>query len=338
MVIDNKLEKIADAHPKFESRIESIPISNIEININNPRKKFGQEEEDDLIESINSRGILVPIIVYQKTRAGKSSYVILDGQRRVQACKKLGISEISAHIITKEPTKLENLSLMFHIHNVHEDWTDVAIVDSIEQIIDELKLDKNNLTNQDVTILKKWTSLSQYKIDKYRDLLKYPDNVLTLFRKSELKETPDLDLDLLSELRVPLNQLERVLPELAKEYSEDKVVKIMIGKKQDKVLTTNKEIRKISKMITNAKRKTIRIELVRDKLKEFFDTPATSISQIYSETAEPIEQVKNTLKMISKLRIEIENLDTRKLTNDEKIKLKQEFKELVRIFRKKISG
>jgi ParB family chromosome partitioning protein len=337
MAVDDKMKKLTEFFPEFKSRIEKIPVDKIDFNPYNPRKKFGQEEEDDLVESINSRGVLVPIIVYEKLKEGEKRYVLLEGQRRVQACRKLGREEIPAHIISEEPSLLENLSIMFHIHNIHEDWTDVAIMNSMEKIIQELKMDRNNLSREDIKILKKWTSLSDYKIKKYRDLLKYPDPVLKRFQESESKETPEVDLDILLELRKPLNQMCRILPDLYKDYPEEKVVDIFVEKKKNNMFSTNKEIRDISKIISNAKSGKIRLKLAEDKLRKFFEDPNVSISQIYSETAEPFEQKKRIIKLVSKLKTEIGNLDFVKLTRNEQRALKNELKGLIQTIKNKMS-
>lgn len=338
MPYDEKMKRLTDFIPEFDNRIEKISISEIEYNPHNPRKKFGQQEEDDLIESINLRGILVPIIVSQVSRNGVKKYLVLDGQRRVQACKKLGIQEIPAHIIVKELSFLENLSLMFHIHNVHEDWTDAAIVDSIEKIIKELKMNSQKLTRDDLNEIKKFTSLSDYKLKKYQDLLKYSDEILEQFQDAEADENSKLDLDLLSELRTPLNKIKRDFPNISRKYSEERIVNILINKKNSGVLESNKEIRKISKIIANSKRKKIRRKVVENKLEEFFSNESTSIAQIYSETAEPFEQSKNILKLITKLKNDFNNLDLRKLTSKEKAKLKKELKALTKSIRLKMSG
>ena len=59
---------------EYESGIQYIPISLIETNRFNPRQRFDQEEEDELIESILEKGILNPIIVFKKKNEEK--YVI----------------------------------------------------------------------------------------------------------------------------------------------------------------------------------------------------------------------------------------------------------------------
>jgi len=324
---NNKIKKLTEFIPGFKNRIEKIPLKNIESNPYNPRKRFGQEEEDELVESINSKGVLQPIIVFEK-KGLKGRFILLDGQRRFQACKKLGIEIIPAHIIDKEPTPLENLSLMFHIHNVYEEWTDMAIVTTLVTILKELKIDKEKPSREDITNIKRITSLSEYKIRKYIDVLRFSKPVLDKFLDAELRERPDLDIDILSELRKPMKKINKVIPSLAKKYSEEDVVNVFIQKKKDKIITANKQIRMLSKIINNAEKGKINKKLAADKIAEFFDNKEVTMEKIYSETSEAVEQAKTIIKNSEKLRIEIDNIDLRKVPKDDKKNL---MKELTRL-------
>src|SRR5690606_13597618 len=123
-------------------------------------------EEDELIQSIIEKGILNPIIVYKKS--GEDKYVILDGERRYRASKKLNnITELPARVLSNEPDKLEGLSIMFHIHHVQKDWTQFAISMTLIEIIKEKGMDPQKLSGQDKKELVKITSLSEYKINKF---------------------------------------------------------------------------------------------------------------------------------------------------------------------------
>src|SRR5690606_115482 len=118
---------------EYQDRIEDLSIELIEVNPFNPRERFNEAEEDELIDSILAKGILNPIIVYKKSESDR--YIIIDGERRYRACRKLNIKSIPARILLREPTVLESLSLMFHVHNVREDWTEFAIALTIKRIL-----------------------------------------------------------------------------------------------------------------------------------------------------------------------------------------------------------
>lgn len=324
------MKKITDFMPEFKNRIDEISIEDIEPNPFNPRKKFSQEKEDELIESIaQMKIVLQPIIVYEKIRKQEKKYIILDGQRRYQACKKLGIDKIPAHILVKEPTYVENLSIMFHIHNVHEDWTDLAISTTIPELCRELEIDPQHPTKEGMQNIKKLTSLSMYKLKKYFDVLTYSDEIIKEFREAELKEKPDLDVDILSELKSPLKKIRALMSSSMKiEYSKEKIVKIIVEKKKNKVITTNKQIRKLSKIAMNVNRGKVNKQVAIERIKDFLDNKEVTIDDIYSDTSEAIEQAKGIIKNSEKLRKEIDNIDLRKLPNEDKKSLSTELKNL----------
>ena len=96
-------------------------IRRIEINLlvpfeNHPFKERNGIEQEELLESIKENGLLEPITV-RPLPDGK--YEIISGHRRVEACKSLGISEISATI--KEMSKGEAIVAMVdsNIHREH---------------------------------------------------------------------------------------------------------------------------------------------------------------------------------------------------------------------------
>ena len=83
-------------------RIEKIKIDALIPFENHPFKERTGEEQAELVESIRTTGMLVPVIVRPLLR-GK--YEIISGHRRVEACKELGITSVPA--IIEELTKDE---------------------------------------------------------------------------------------------------------------------------------------------------------------------------------------------------------------------------------------
>lgn len=82
-----------------------IPIEKIIPNKNQPRKTFGEEELNDLVLSIKSKGLLQPIIVREKGQF----YEIVAGERRWRASQLAQIHEIPALI--KELSEAEVLEI-----------------------------------------------------------------------------------------------------------------------------------------------------------------------------------------------------------------------------------
>ena len=168
----------------------------------------------------------------------------------------------------KEPTELENLSMMFHIHNVREEWTlDFAIAQTLVKVIYEMGKDIKSLSRQDKKQLSKITSLSEYKINKYLGFFDYPQSVINKFMESELKETPDkgMDPDILAEMSPPLKIIEEHLPEFLKKYNKEKIIAACIKKKAEDVIKTNRDFRLLTKSLNAMKKGNVRKELMFDK-------------------------------------------------------------------------
>jgi ParB family transcriptional regulator, chromosome partitioning protein len=321
---------------EYYSQIYDIPLSKIEVNNLNPREKFIEPEEDELIESILSKGILNPIIVY-KNKDGK--HIILDGERRYRACSKLNIKTIPTHVLKREPSTIENISMMFHIHNVREEWTDFAISLSLKRIVEEMGKKINKLNISEIRELKKITSLSEYKLKKYLKFHDYPTEVINIFLESEMKEKPDtgVDPDILSEMHRPLKEIKAQMPEVIEKYPIKRIIKACIEKKADNVITTNKEFRLISQALSASKKGEIRKEVLKDKIIDFIEKKEVSPQDIYSSTSETLYQVKEILKQIEKLHKKIENLDMGKITKMEHQKLRAELIPLIEMVNHKIN-
>lgn len=96
--------------------MKTIDISLLVPFENHPFKGRSGTEQAELLESIKESGVLEPITV---RFLSEGKYEIISGHRRVEACKKLGISKIPATI--KECSKDEAIVAMVdsNIHREH---------------------------------------------------------------------------------------------------------------------------------------------------------------------------------------------------------------------------
>ena len=88
-----------DAAPSFESdtRIETLPLREIEPDPGQPRKTFDDETLAELSASIAEHGLLQPIAVRPRASGG---YLIVAGERRWRASRMAGLTEVP--VIVKE--------------------------------------------------------------------------------------------------------------------------------------------------------------------------------------------------------------------------------------------
>ena len=97
-----------DLQPQGEGSV-TLPISQVEPGLNQPRKRFDQESLDDLAESIRTHGIIQPLTV---RRLASGYYQIIAGERRWRAAKAAGLAEVPAVIIEADDRKVMELGLI----------------------------------------------------------------------------------------------------------------------------------------------------------------------------------------------------------------------------------
>ena len=97
---------------KEDKNFKFINISEIQANLNQPRKNFKKDDLEELALSIKSQGILQPIVV---RLLSSNNYEIIAGERRWRAAQLVGIHEIPAFIkeipedLLNEAALIENI-------------------------------------------------------------------------------------------------------------------------------------------------------------------------------------------------------------------------------------
>jgi len=94
--------------PQGEGSV-SLPISQVEPGLNQPRKRFDEDALADLTESIRIHGIIQPLAV---RRLSSGYYQIIAGERRWRAAKAAGLSEVPAVIIEADDRKVMEIGLI----------------------------------------------------------------------------------------------------------------------------------------------------------------------------------------------------------------------------------
>lgn len=90
--IDEAHEALTTENQQPGDRVESIRIVDIDPNRDQPRRDFDEESLTELSESIQSVGVIQPIILTKKG----NRYQIVAGERRWRASRMAGLSEIPA--------------------------------------------------------------------------------------------------------------------------------------------------------------------------------------------------------------------------------------------------
>jgi ParB family chromosome partitioning protein len=103
---------LGNENGKFtEEELLDIDIDLIEPNGEQPRKRFTEENLNDLAQSIKANGLIQPIVVRRKN----SKFEIIAGERRWRASQKIGLSKIPAIVKKIADEKLLELALIENI-------------------------------------------------------------------------------------------------------------------------------------------------------------------------------------------------------------------------------
>ncbi len=123
--------------------INTVPLSQISPNPDQPRQTFAQDALDDLTRSITTYGVLQPISLRQ---VGPSSYQIIAGERRYRAALAAGLREIPAYIRDANEQELTEMALIENIQR--EDLNPIEIALTYNKLIDQYHLTQEQLSER----------------------------------------------------------------------------------------------------------------------------------------------------------------------------------------------
>jgi len=87
---------------------QQVPLGKIKPNPFQPRKTFASEDLQELVQSIQERGVLQPVLVRRKGEG----WELIAGERRYRACQKLGLLTIPAVEVTAADVEALELALV----------------------------------------------------------------------------------------------------------------------------------------------------------------------------------------------------------------------------------
>ncbi len=93
---------------KGPARLQEVSVYDIDTNPDQPRKTFDEEKLKELAASIQTHGIVQPLILYGQG----DRYTIVAGERRYRAARLAGLKAVPAVITDKEEHELQEVSLI----------------------------------------------------------------------------------------------------------------------------------------------------------------------------------------------------------------------------------
>jgi ParB family chromosome partitioning protein len=97
-----------------------------------PRRTIDAKDLKGLIESIKSKGVLEPLLVKPD---GPDSYVLIAGERRLQASKAAGLDRVPVVVREATPNEMLEISLIENLHR--EDLNPIEEAEAYQRLADE---------------------------------------------------------------------------------------------------------------------------------------------------------------------------------------------------------
>lgn len=155
-------------------RIYNISVSLVDSNPWQPREVFQAKEINELAESINTHGLLQPIVV----REFRGRYQLVAGERRFRAALKLGWTQVPATVIDATDREMAELALVENLQR--KDLNPIEKATSFEKYLEA------NHCKQDV--LAKRLNLDRSTIANLLRLLSLPSEVQKMVADEKLTQ------------------------------------------------------------------------------------------------------------------------------------------------------
>lgn len=126
-----------------KDRINYIPIDNVNVNPNQPRRIFNEEHLETLSQSISRYGLLQPISV---RKIGWDQYELIAGERRLRACKKIEMKKIPAIVIDVPDEKSAELALIENLQRQDLNYFEEA--EAYEKLIERFHITQKELAER----------------------------------------------------------------------------------------------------------------------------------------------------------------------------------------------
>ena len=211
-----------DAAPSFESdtRIETLPLREIEPDPGQPRKTFDDETLAELSASIAEHGLLQPIAVRPKPSGG---YLIVAGERRWRASRMAGLTEVP--VIVRDVTDEQAMELALVENLQREDLDPVEEAAGIRELMTRCDLTQEQAARK--------LGKSRSALANSLRLLSLPETVLELLKSGFITighakvvlglPTPELQEEaaqMIADNQLNVRQAEALCKKLAKPAKE----------------------------------------------------------------------------------------------------------------------
>ncbi|MEZ5076526.1 MAG: ParB/RepB/Spo0J family partition protein [Solirubrobacterales bacterium] len=155
--------------------LRELPVELIKPNPDQPRARFDPEALSALAASIETSGIVQPLLVRPLP---DGSYELVAGERRWRAAQEAGLEKVPA--VVRDQAEAERLQAALIENMVREDLNPVEEARACAALVDDLGLTKEELARR--------VGRSRPAVSNLIRLLELPDDTLELLESGELSE------------------------------------------------------------------------------------------------------------------------------------------------------
>jgi ParB family chromosome partitioning protein len=166
---------LPEAAAEQAGELRELPIELIKPNPNQPRTKIDPEALAGLASSIETNGVVQPLLVRPLP---DGSYELIAGERRWRAAQTAGLEKVPA--VVRDQELAERLQVALIENMVREDLNPVDEARACAALVDELGLSKEELARR--------VGRSRPAVSNLIRLLDLPDEAIELLESGELSE------------------------------------------------------------------------------------------------------------------------------------------------------
>ncbi len=155
--------------------LRELPVELVKPNPNQPRTRFDPEALSSLASSIETSGVIQPLLVRPLL---DGSYELIAGERRWRAAQQAGLAKVPA--IVRDSEQVERLQMALIENMVREDLNPVEEARACAALVEELGVSKEELARR--------VGRSRPAISNLIRLLDLPDEALELLESGDLSE------------------------------------------------------------------------------------------------------------------------------------------------------
>jgi ParB family transcriptional regulator, chromosome partitioning protein len=150
-----------------------VPIDQIEVNPNQPRKDFDETALSELAASIKMHDIIQPLTV---SRLPNGKYKLIAGERRYRASKIAGLKDVPVYVREVKDSQLLELALLENLQR--EDLNAMEVALSYKRLMDDLDYTQEQVAER--------MGKERSTVTNYIRLLKLPPDIQVAVRNGTI--------------------------------------------------------------------------------------------------------------------------------------------------------